>query len=199
MTSSPNVARDAIGRPAALAGIVARMRNGVRAGESGLITLAVVVGILAGLTTTALSRMAAGLHLLLFGHAALSSLERLDSPWLALVPACGGLLLGAGSRVLLRRRRGRPIDAIEANALAGGRMSLIDSGVIGVQTLASNGFGASVGLEAGYTQLGAGLASALGRFFNLRRADLRMMVGAGAAGAIAAAFGAPLTLSLIHI
>ncbi len=137
--------------------------------------------------------MAAGFHHLLYGHAALSSLERLDSPWLALVPACGGLLLGAGSRVLLRRRRGRPIDAIEANALAGGRMSLVDSAVIGAQTLLSNGFGASVGLEAGYTQLGAGLASCLGRFFNLRRADLRMMVGAGAAGAIGAAFGAPLT------
>ncbi len=173
--------------------VVARLRNSVRAGEFGLIVLAVVVGILSGLTTTTLSRLAAGFHHLLYGHAALSSLERLDSPWLALVPACGGLLLGAGSRVLLRRRRGRPIDAIEANALAGGRMSLVDSAVIGAQTLLSNGFGASVGLEAGYTQLGAGLASCLGRFFNLRRADLRMMVGAGAAGAIGAAFGAPLT------
>ena len=178
---------------AAPARALARLRNTVRAGESGLIFLAVVVGIVAGLTTTTLSRLAAGLHHWLYGHAALSASERLDSPWLALVPACGGLLLGAGSRALLRRRRRRPVDAIEANALAGGRMSLIDSFVIGVQTLCSNGFGASVGLEAGYTQLGAGLASYLGRFFNLRRADLRMMVGAGAAGAIAAAFGAPLT------
>ena len=193
MTSAPDIARDPHGKRIAPARAVARLRSSVRAGESGLIVLAVVVGIFAGLTTTALSRLAALLHHLLYGHAALSSLERLDTPWLALVPACGGLLLGAGSRVLLRRRRGRPIDAIEANALAGGRMSLVDSVIIGVQTLASNGFGASVGLEAGYTQLGAGLASYLGRFFNLRRADLRMMVGAGAAGAIGAAFGAPLT------
>lgn len=172
---------------------VTRLRNTIRAGEGGLVFLAVVVGIVAGLTTTTLSRMAALLHHLLYGHAALSATERLDSTWLAVIPACGGLLLGAGSRLLLRRRHNRPIDAIEANALAGGRMSLIDSVAIGVQTLVSNGFGASVGLEAGYTQLGAGLASRLGRFFNLRRADLRMMVGAGAAGAIAAAFGAPLT------
>ena len=185
---SASSARSERGRAA-----ITRLRNAIRAGEGGLVFLAMVVGIVAGLTTTTLSRMAAFLHHLLFGHAALSATEHLDSPWLALVPACGGLLLGAGSRVLLRRRRNRPIDAIEANALAGGRMSLIDSVVIGVQTLVSNGFGASVGLEAGYTQLGAGLASRLGRFFNLRRADLRMMVGAGAAGAIAAAFGAPLT------
>ena len=171
---------------------VARLRNTVRAGESGLIFLAVVIGIVAGLTTITLSRLAAGLHHLLYGQAALSASDHLESPWLALVPACGGLLLGAGGRVLLHRRR-RPVDPIEANALAGGRMSVLDSLVIGAQTLCSNGCGASVGLEAGYTQLGSGLASCLGRFFNLRRADLRMMVGAGAAAAIAAAFGAPLT------
>ncbi len=170
-----------------------RLRNSIRAGEVGLICLSVVIGIVAGLTTTSLSRLAAGLHQLLYGHAALSASERLLSPWLALMPVCGGLLLGAGNKLLLRRRRRRPVDPIEANALAGGRMSVVDSLVIGAQTLCSNGFGASVGLEAGYTQLGSGLASWLGRSFNLRRSDLRMMVGAGAAGAIAAAFGAPLT------
>ena len=196
MTSARDSARD-VADGATLARrtpiLITRLRNIVRAGEGGLIFLAVVIGIVAGLTTTTLSRLAAALHLALYGHAALSATERLDSSWLALVPACGGLLLGAGSRILLRRRRRRPVDPIEANALGGGRMSVTDSMIIGAQTLCSNGFGASVGLEAGYTQLGSGLASYLGRFFNLRRADLRMMVGAGAAAAIAAAFGAPLT------
>ena len=55
------------------------------------------------------------------------------------------------------------------------------------------GFGASVGLEAAYTQLGAALASRLGRWAELRRDDVRTLVGCGAAGAIAAAFNAPLT------
>ena len=87
----------------------------------------------------------------------------------------------------------RPIDPIEANALHGGRMSMRDSIVVALQTMASNGFGASVGLEAGYTQLVAGIASRLGIGFRLRRGDLRMLVGCGAASAIAAAFGAPLT------
>src|SRR6202011_5786481 len=52
---------------------------------------------------------------------------------------------------------------------------------------------ASVGLEAAYTQIGAALASRLGRSAGLRRDDLRLLVGCGAAGAIAAAFNAPLT------
>src|SRR4029077_10845602 len=54
------------------------------------------------------------------------------------------------------------------------------------------GVGASVGLEAGYTQLGGGIASRIGMAFRLRRADLRILVGCGAAGGIAGAFGAPL-------
>src|SRR4051812_41147636 len=86
-----------------------------------------------------------------------------------------------------------PIDPIEANALYGGRLSLADGAVVGAQNIVSNGFGASVGLEAAYAQAGGGLASRLGMAFGLRRADLRVLVGCGAAGAIAAAFGAPLT------
>ena len=65
--------------------------------------------------------------------------------------------------------------------------------MVTIQTLISNGSGASVGLEAGYTQIGSGLASRLGLILKLRRGDLRVMVGAGAAGAISAAFGAPIT------
>ena len=44
-------------------------------------------------------------------------------------------------------------------------------------TLLSGGFGASVGLEAAYTQLGAALASRLGGLFGLRRDDVRTLVG----------------------
>ena len=57
----------------------------------------------------------------------------------------------------------------------------------------SNGAGASIGLEAGYTQVGSGFSSRLGEILRLRRNDLRILVGCGAAGAIGAAFDAPLT------
>ena len=184
--------RDSRRRWLALAGSA---RSLVRARESGLIFVSVLVGIAAGLLTVGLSRAAAALHGLLFGlggPGSISVLEQLGTPWLALVPVAGGVLLGLASRMPRLRGR-RPIDPIEANALHGGRMSVKDSIAIGLQTLVSDGFGASVGLEAGYTQLGSSFASLLGRFLNLRRGDMRMMVGAGAGAAIGAAFGAPLT------
>jgi CIC family chloride channel protein len=86
----------------------------------------------------------------------------------------------------------REIDPIEANALHGGRMSLLGSIIVAAETVWSSGVGASVGMEAGYTQFASGIASRIGMAFRLRRADLRILVGCGAAGGIAGAFGAPL-------
>ncbi len=71
-------------------------------------------------------------------------------------------------------------------------MSFIDSTRLALSTLISNGAGASLGMEAGYSQLGAGLFSTLGHYFHLRREDQRVFVTAGAAAAIGTAFNAPL-------
>jgi chloride channel protein, CIC family len=107
------------------------------------------------------------------------------------VPMFGGLVFGVALLVARRWRPTREVDAIEANALHGGRMSLIGSVSVALRTVWSSGVGASVGLEAGYTQLGSGVASWIGSVFRLRRRDLRTLVGCGSAGAIAGAFGAP--------
>ena len=173
-----------------------RLRSLIRQEELGLITLAVLAGALAGCAVTALSQAARMLHVVLFdldAYGFVSAMGALNRPWHVAIPMLGGLLLGLVSRLLLLWRRRRPVDPIEANALHGGRMSVIDSLLIAGQTLISNGFGASVGLEAAYTQVGSGLASWIGARCNLRRSDLRTLVGAGSAGAIGAAFGAPLT------
>jgi chloride channel protein, CIC family len=175
----------------------ATLRAWVRRGEVGVVLLAVLVGAAAGVLAFGLGSLAQLMHGPLFGLESgqrLSGLGRgLDPGRALLVPATGGLLLGLLGLWLAKVRPRSPIDPVEANALHGGRMSLGDALVVGVQTLLSNGFGASVGLEAAYTQAGGGIASRLGAAFGLRRGDLRTLVGAGAAGAIAAAFNAPLT------
>ena len=107
------------------------------------------------------------------------------------MPVAGGVVLAIMARYA-RRFSGRLADAIEANALFGGRLSLKGSVLVTLQTIASCGFGASVGLEAGYAQISAAVASRLGLKLAARRADLRLLVACGAGGAIAAAFGAPL-------
>jgi CIC family chloride channel protein len=172
------------------------LRALVRRSESGTVLLAAVVGALAGIAVFVISHTAQLAHELFFG---LQSEERLSGTLglpmvLALsVPACGGLILGLVNLVIARSRAPRPIDPIEANALHGGRMSLKGSLVVCLQTWISNAFGASVGLEAAYSQIGSGLAARFGTAFHLRRADMRLIVGCGSAGAIAGAFGAPLT------
>ena len=176
--------------------LLARLRMLSRRGEVWLVLLAIVVGALAGLAVVALRSGAEWMHVFLYQlkpQDRLSSLSSISFFPGAFVPFAGGVVLG-GLALLLRRGRNRPmVDPVEANALHGGRMSLTDSLIIAVQTLISNGFGASVGLEAAYTQIGSGLASKMGARFRLRRRDVRLLVGCGAAAAIAAAFGGPLT------
>jgi CIC family chloride channel protein len=160
-----------------------------------LILLAVCAGALAGLGVLAIDVVLGLLHQLAFGlpaDAHLSDATKLPRLRVLLMPIVGGVLVGAATAVLRRWRPREVVDAIEANALFGGRMTLRDSvGLVGV-TLLSGGFGASVGLEAAYTQLGSAMGSRLGQQLALRRDDIRTLVGCGAAGAIAAAFNAPL-------
>ena len=173
-----------------------RLRAIVRGREVWLVVLAAAVGCIAGLAVVAMNAIVDTMHQLLFDLNAgsrLSSVETLPSDISFLVPVLGGFVVAAVAFAITRAKIPRAVDPIEANALHGGRMSVRDSLIVTAQTIISNGFGASVGLEAGYTQLVSGIASRLGVAFRLRRADLRMMVGCGAASAIAAAFGAPLT------
>ncbi len=171
------------------------LRALVRADEIWLVILAAFIGIGAGLLVVAINNTTLFAHRMLFAldnDGRLSGLSALDPQRAVMVPAIGGLLLGAAGLAIGHFYPGRPVDPIEANALHGGRMSLRDSLIVVGQTLISNGAGASIGLEAGYTQIGSAFASRLGRAFRVRRADLRVLVGCGAAGAIGAAFDAPL-------
>jgi len=172
---------------------ISSLRTLFRSSEAALVVIAIGVGVAAGVLTILQNRIAHGLQSLIYGlnGESLSAAAEV-APLRLLALPIGGLILGYGSRAVLRRWR-TPVDVVEANALHGGAIPWRDSLLVCVQTLISNGAGASVGLEAAYGQAGGGFASIVGQWLRLRRADLRIMVGAGAGAAIAAAFGAPLT------
>ena len=172
------------------------LRALLRSNEFYLIPLALVVGVVAGAIVTLMSEIAQIAHVLIFGipiDVRLSANATVNPAVALIAPALGGLSLGIMEWSRRRLKISSAVDPIEANALRGGRLSARDSVVVSGQTMISNGCGASVGLEAGYTQIGSGAASLIGQFLNLRRNDLRLIVGCGAAAAIAAAFGAPIT------
>ena len=166
-----------------------------RDNEIALIVISAVLGAVIGLGVIVIESLVQSIHELTFAIAAdrhLSEGSVLDWWRILVIPSVGGLLSG-GATVLIRRWRPREIvDAIEANALFGGKMALNDSANLTLLTVISSSFGASVGLEAAYTQLGSGIASWFGQRLRFRRGDLRTLVGCGAAAAIAAAFNAPL-------
>lgn len=174
--------------------LVVRLRRWVRASEAAFILLAALVGCASALATLAQGWIAHGLQHLFYGVTInrLSALASIRHPWRLLALPMGGAAIVLFERI--KRQRGiHPVDVVEANALHGGRIGARDNVVIAAETVVSNGCGASVGLEATYAQMGGGLASLAGQWLQLRRADLRTLVGAGAGAGVGAAFGAPLT------
>lgn len=172
------------------------LRALVRADEMWLVVLSAFIGLGAGIADWLMNEVTQLIHqsVFLIGPAdRLSAMQTLDPFRSVAVPCLGGLALGLLGLGLAKYRPRRAIDPIEANALYGGRMSVSDSLVVVLQTIMSNGAGASVGLEAGYTQIGSAIGSRIARVFRVRRSEMRLLLGCGAAGAIAGAFNAPLT------
>ncbi len=171
------------------------LRRFFRRRELGLLIAGVASGAVSGLLVVGMADIAHAMQVVLFDASEASDISAAAnlSRWrTVLVPVAGGLLIAASTVLLSRRLVSKLGDAIEANALYGGRLSFRGSLFISGQTLVSNGFGGSVGLEAGFTQIAAACSSLLGRALSARRSDMRLLVACGAAGAISAAFGAPL-------
>lgn len=171
------------------------LRRLLRESPPAQIVLCGALGILVGLVTVLLHEAVLLAHQHTFAlppNEHLSAAHEISRLRILMVPAIGGLALGLFSLAMKYLRPREIVDPIEANAIFGGRMSLRDSLRLLVSALISNASGASMGMEAGFTQIGSGIMSWIGQRLQLRREDMRILVAAGSAAAIAAAFNAPL-------
>jgi CIC family chloride channel protein len=179
-----------------------RVSDWLAASKLGLIAMALVVGVAAGLGAAAFRELiylvtwvftgrqtfgqqghAASLHLPIFGF------------WFVLVvPVIAGVIYGPLIHRFAREARGHGVpEVMLAVAENGGR---IRPPVTIVKALASAlciGGGGSVGREGPIVQIGSALASTLGQLARMSEGRLRVIVACGAAGGIAATFNAPVT------
>jgi CIC family chloride channel protein len=113
--------------------------------------------------------------------------------WLLICPVAGILLSGLFVRYLVRDDISHGVTKI-LHAISQ-RKSRIKPHNIWSSLVASSvtiGFGGSVGAEAPIVLTGAAIGSNLGRLFRMEQKTLMLLVGCGAAGAIAGIFKAPI-------
>lgn len=164
-------------------------------GSFRLVFISASLGIATGLFVIAIRAFVAVSQGLTLGFVAENSVVFPPGQPLWRIPlalSVGAILVGLIGRWAAKRESTQPIDAVEANALRGGKMTVMDGTAVVLPILTSVAVGASVGTEAAVTQAGAVLASVIGTRLNLPRSDLRLLVGAGAAAAISAAYQAPI-------
>lgn len=112
---------------------------------------------------------------------------------LILVLAGAGLLVGFIMQRYVGHEKYHGVAGImESVALAGGRLPYRKIPFKALASAISLGAGASVGPEDPSVQIGAGLGSAFGHRLHQSEEQRRLLVAAGAASAISAAFNAPI-------
>lgn len=157
------------------------------------LALTIIVGVLAGLSAVLFTLTIERIAHLLFGLAPSRSRLLLVPPLMSVVT--GALLVKVFPGV-----RGSGVPQTEAAYhLEGGMIpARVPFGkfITGVLCIGS---GHSMGREGPSVQIGAGLASAIGRWMRLPPARVRDLVPVGAAGALAAAFNTPVAAVLFAL
>ncbi|WP_338602282.1 chloride channel protein [Saccharopolyspora sp. SCSIO 74807] len=174
----------------------------LRERTSGLVALAVVIGVGAGLGAIVFRWLVQSFTRVLSGTADYSVAGGVAHPWLPALgpwfvlftPVIAGLVYGPLVQRFAPEARGHGVpEVMYAVAEHGGRIPAKVSFVKALASALCIGSGGSVGREGPIVQIGSALGSSLGRRVRLPESRLRVLVACGAAGGIAATFNAPLT------
>lgn len=172
-----------------------------RSERSALVTLALLVGVGAGLGAVVFRWMIETLTHLFTGFADYSDQGGVANPeipglgrwFVVLTPIVAGLLYGPLVYRFAREARGHGVpEVMLAVARNGGRIRPQVAVVKAVASALCIGGGGSVGREGPIVQIGSALGSSLAQLFRLSEQRIRLLVACGAAGGIAATFNAPL-------
>ncbi|MEA9983836.1 chloride channel protein [Subtercola sp. RTI3] len=177
-------------------------RAWLRGSRFGLLTLALIVGVGAGLGAVAFRYLVYAVTWLFTGQVEFGQDGWVTSshlPWLGLsfyvvIPVVGGLLYGPLVYFFAREARGHGVpEVMVAVAVNGGRIRPQVAIVKAFASALTIGTGGSVGREGPIVQIGSAMASSLGQWLRMPEHRMRILVACGAAGGIAATFNAPIT------
>ena len=151
-------------------------------------SIALIIGILTGLTIGVYDR-ALKYSSILFGMS--DQIYELPHYYVIFMPALGGLLVGIISYVLIKHHYGVS-GLIESVTLRGAKVNPFHAFLEVFTSIITIGSGGSLGKEAPGVLAGAGIGTLLGRILKSSERHVRIFLGCGASGGIAAAFNAPL-------
>ncbi|KXB08819.1 hypothetical protein AKJ55_00380 [candidate division MSBL1 archaeon SCGC-AAA382M17] len=112
--------------------------------------------------------------------------------WVIIVPAIGAIFVGLITKYIAGEAKGHGVpEVMESITLYGGKMR---PRIVLFKALASAfsiGSGGAVGREGPIIQVGSGAGSTIGQLLKLDSDQVKVLVGCGAAGGIAATFNTP--------
>ena len=153
-------------------------------------SIAILIGLLTGLVIGIYDR-ALLYFSTLFGMQRGFSVHEFPSYYVIFMPALGGLVVGMISYFIIKRRYG--VDGlIETVAIRGAKLNLIDTFLEVSASIITISSGGALGKEAPGILGGAGTGAFVGQILKSPEKRLRVLLGCGAAGGIAAVFNAPL-------
>lgn len=173
---------------------LARRALRLREGQLFLL-LAVIIGLFSGLAVVCFRILIEWIRIWLLGSSLAPSVPRV-----ILVPTIAGLGVAILVVLVFPRTRGSGVNQTKAAVY-------IFDGYVPFRTVIGKfvtcalaiGSGQSLGPEDPSLQMGAGIASALGRYLHLSRDKVRLIAPVGAAAGLAAAFNAPISAVLFVI
>jgi CIC family chloride channel protein len=161
--------------------------------DAWLIVLGGIIGILTGLGSVGFTKLIHLSHDLCYGDSQSGGIYSGRSFYLILLPAAGALLVGLITYFFAREAKGHGVpEVMDAIARRDGMIRPRVALAKAVASALTIGSGGSAGTEGPIIQIGAAIGSSAGRYFQVIKHNVPVLVGCGAAAGISAIFHAPI-------